>query len=715
MASYSVECSPSLIRAARNIDTSPPNYEYLRVIGSDNFSFQEKTWVKFSIDSLLSYRKKKVSSAYFKYYDISIWGTNGTPNYSGGSIAWLQSTFDSSVLWSNSPVSRVWFFFYALSQGTFTQPLTPYQLGNIGYDGIAAPRSFYDQLSVGFELANSVNSEDWKKVNYQSGTSPYITALFNFEDWSPTLTARFPISSAYVNPFAVNTFSVGFDLFESIDYPTATTVTYEIKDVLTGTVVSHDAIMSVNLRNRTYLDFTVPTSTLVSGKTYQWRAKIVTDDDTTGFSTWADFVTTDATPTAPTIISPQSKYLDGSAATTLSWHHNVTTGSNQYAYDLQYKQTGDWISLASHTVSSTQSYTVAANFFAAGQMYWRVRTYNIDNVVGTYGTSSANVVQAKPVTPIINGMIGTPRGTVYWQSVGQQAYEIILKDLNGTIIGQTGEVFGTAKLQVAYAFIPDGNYIVYLRIQNAQGVWSDFAAQSVHIANSPPSGDDYLVATPVSGGVKLDISLPVPQGVDYVGESYVGEPYASHQPYNASGTRYVLRDGEPIALITGTTYTDYSSSGEHQYTIRIATSNGNYYDTNSVTAAPIIRYACISKFSTPQNVLMLKFNEGSAPKLDDQLSKVFTEHHYAGRALPVHDISEHYDSVWDYAYSFINKSDYDTLQQMFLDGETVMFRDNKGFKSIGTLGSVKPSVGRSSVTASFTISESDANEVISYV
>ena len=672
-----------------------------------------KTMMRFDQSTLSPY-KKKVKSSVLMVFTNSKSRIEGSL---GGSISWLSSGFvNGSYVWDIPDNSAIQYKYFSaikgVSIGNITQSFTDYELGYVGSGGRAAPRSFYDQLPIGFLLSNDTGSSSKDDVYFDIGTFSFV---FSFEDWNPTLTARFPISSAYVNPNIANTFSVGFDLFESIDYPTAQTITYEIKDVSTGTVVSHDTSVSINIRNTSYIEWNVPVGALTTGKTYQWRAKIVTDDVTTGFSAWADFNTIDATPSAPTIISPQSKYLDGAGTITLTWRHNVPTGSTQHAYDLQYKQAGDWISLASHTVSSAQSYTIAANFFAAGQMYWRVRTYNIDDVVGPYGTSYANIVQAKPITPIINGITGTPRGTVYWQSSGQQAYEIILKDLNGVIIGQTGEVFGTARSQVAYAFIPNGNYIVYLRIQNIQGVWSDFATQAVHIVNSPPSGDDYLVATPVNGGVRLDIALPVPQGVDYVGEVYVGEPYASHQPYNAAGTRYILRDGDPIALITGTTYTDYSSSGEHQYTIRIVTSDGNYYDTNSVTAAPIIRYACISKFSTPQNVLVLKFNEGSKPTLSDQLSKAYSEHYYAGRALPVHDITEHYGSVWDLTYSFLSKVDYDALQQLCLDGDTVMVRDRRGYKAVGTLGSLKPSVGNKSVVASFTITESDANEVISYV
>ena len=731
MASFSVQVHANLnqndygTNSSVRISKSLSNVNYYKFYGIDIHEpvgyyisgyGDDAILLKFDISPLNNYKKKAINSL------IMGIKTNIRPGTVGGTLSWLNVPFNTqAVTYNTQPDGDVAFLRYAEEQdpdGYYYLPIVHYGLGFVGYNGTKSPRSFYDQLSVGFLLSNLASYNDRKNVDYNLGTweSPRdFVFQFEMSTWNPALTARFPISNAYINAAIANTFSVAFDAFQSIDYPTAQTITYEIKDVSTGTVVSHDATVSINLKGRNYLEWTVPANTVVTGKNYQWRAKIVTDDGTTSFSDWANFTTLDATPGLPTIISPQSKYLDGAAATTLTWRHNVSTGSAQYAYDLQYKQAGDWVSIISHAVSSTQTYTVPANFFAAGQMYWRVRTYNTDNTPGDWGTSSANVVQAKPVTPIIQSITTAPRSTISWQSVGQQAYQLVVKNASGEVMQDTGETYGTDKSKTIDLYLPDGNYTFDLTIQNGQGVWSDHAVQSVHIANSPPLGDDQLTVTSLFGAVKLDLMLPNPKGVDYVGETYVGESYAAHQPYYASGTRYVLRDGEPIAKVTGTTYIDYTPSGTHQYAIRIVTAEGNYKDTNTVTAEPIIKYACISKYNSPQNVLTLKFNQGSKPVLDRQLSKVLYSHYFAGRALPVYDVTEHHDSAWSFTYSFLSQSDYDSLYQLFLDGDTVMFRDHRGYKAVGTITSVKqvPSYRNINVI-NFSISESDASEVIDY-
>lgn len=693
--------------------------------------------LKFDTSSIDSYKKKKINSILL-VINAQFYGSQPIGNVTdvGGSLSWLYSAFDATTVTYNSkPQSKRAFVKYAKGTSNWSDysiPIQYYNQGFIGYDGEPAPRNLYDQLGIGFWLSNEVPENDYTYVMYACGcwrASAYITDpdeifektdartkfSFTFEDWSPTLTARSPISNAYINPFIPNLFSVSFGAFDSIDYPTAQTITYEAKDLSTESVTSHTASVSINLRNRTYVEWTVPANTFPSGKNWQWRAKITTDDGETGFSDWANFTTADATPTAPTIVSPQSKYLVGADAITLTWKHNVTTGSSQYAYDLQYRQAGDWTNIAAHTVSSAQSYTLASNFFTAGTMYWRVRTYNIDDVAGPWGTSAANVIQAKPVTPILFGVTSTPRFMACWQSVGQQAYQFTVTNSTGNTVFDSGEVYGADKCITVDDYLADGNYTLSLKIQNGLGVWSDTATQVIHIKNSQQPGDDTLSATSVFGGVKLTLSLPEPTGASYIGDDvYVSEVYLAHQPYYAAGDRYILRDGIPIAKITGTTYIDYTASGLHQYVCRVVY-QGNYHDSNVVFAASSIKYACIARLEAPDSVMILKFNEGEAPKSDNQLTKVVNSNYYSGRALPVYDVTEHHSSAWNYTYSLLSQNDFETILTLFNSGGPIIFRDWKGNRSIGILTALKkvPSK-RNGIQIGFTIEESDAEEAVIY-
>jgi len=708
-----------------SISGDNPNQNYYRY--SDDWEYTvrdytgESVLLKFDTSSLQSYKKKVINSVWVAMHLNAI----GHTRIVGGTLSWLDTSFDASTVTHNTqPSSDVAFLLDY--QNVFIDYLFQiqwYNLGEFKYGGTPAPRNLYDQLSVGFLLSNKAKIADKQNVNYYisgwnytyPGNTLCFKLQFEFTDWYPTLIPRFPISGAFVKSSVNNAFSVSFDAFDSIDYPTAQTIIYEIKDVAAGTTSSHTASVSINLKDRTYVEWIVPAGTLTNNKDYQFRAKITTDDGETGFSDWADFTTKDATPGIPTIISPQAKYLVGSDSITLQWQHNITTGSTQYAYDLQYQQTGSWTDIVSHSVSNAQSYTLAPDFFAAGTMYWRVRTYNTDDVAGDWGTSSANVIQAKPITPILYGVTTSPRISMNWQSVEQQAYRVTVTDPNGNTAFDSYDTYGTEKFLMIDKYLADGNYTICLQIENGLGIWSDCAYQTIKVSNSAQPGDDFLTATPILGGVKINVSLPEPIGASYVGDDiYVGEVYAAHQPYNASGTRYILRDGEPIASITGTTYVDYTCSGLHEYVCRIVL-DGNYHDTNAVQASPLIKYAFISEFESPDDIIVLKFNEGGAPTKENQMARTFSSNFYAGRSLPVHDTTEHYTSVWNFGYSMLKKSEYDKLLEMFLDNKTVIYRDRTGFKAVGTLANLKPTPkANGAIAVSFTIEENDSSEVIDY-
>jgi len=730
MATYTIKCLSSFFYGGDRwlgmavSAAGHSSYQMLQVVES---TFAEDHWnsfIKFDNSNLSAYKNKKINSIYL--YLPSVEGNLLMKDENalciGGSIEALSTSFDSNTRWSSRPNSQVIQVVYkevptsTLHIGDQALELKYYYSGSKDYNGNTIFRNMYDQLPIGFCIANNVNYADKKNVNYFSKDdvstgNTNFGIIFNLEDWNPILTARFPVSNAFLKYNVTNNFSVAFAEFESIDFPTATSAAMEIKDIATGTTENYSATMSINLHNRNYLEWAVPNGVLAHGKDYQWRTKIITDDGETGYSDWAAFTTKDAIPGAPTILYPQSKYLDGSLPIELAWQHNIDTGSIQYAYDLYYKQTGDWIAIVSHAISAAQKYTLPADFFSAGQMYWEVRTYNTDDVSGTYAISAANIIQAKPVTPIINSITSTPQLSLTWQSTGQQAYRLTIT--NDDVDFDSGAIYGTTKAFTINTILADGNYEVCLKIQNGQGLWSDCAIQDIKIVNDKPLGDDELIATPVAGGIRLSITLPDAKGINYFGDDiYLGEIYLAYEPKNTVGTRYLLRDGNPIAIM-GDTYTDYTCSGEHTYICRIV-NNGNYHDTKPVTARPIINYACISKYSDPESVLILKHKENSKPTLENQYSKKYKEHFFAGRALPVNDITEHYNSIWNFSYSFLEKSAYDILYNLFLSGETVIFRDNKGYRAIGTLTSVKSTISNIANTVDFSISETSVSEVISY-
>ena len=145
-----------------------------------------------------------------------------------------------------------------------------------------------------------------------------------------------------------------------------------------------------------------------------------------------------------------------------------------------------------------------------------MRTYNTDNVAGVYAESATNIVQARPKTPVIMSVNTLPQLSVTWQSAGQQAYEL-------TIGTEKIYRFGIDKAYTYPGYLPDGVYAIALRVQNSQGLWSEYATANVSVKNVPISGEDIITATTVSGGVRIDLGLPDVQDAVYLNECYVGD------------------------------------------------------------------------------------------------------------------------------------------------------------------------------------------------
>jgi len=586
----------------------------------------------------------------------------------------------------------------------------------------AIPEKLYEAISsYGLMLYESTYVPDdlpyedgWGTKNTfnspQSSREPYFK--FTFEDYSPTPKATFPISGAFIDYVHPNKFSVDFARHYAMESPVI--VSFNVQYRNGGVTTEKNYPVSIDLYNpnadqRLTADIPVSPGDLEHGKNYQWRACFTTDDGiTTPYSDWASFTTVDVTPNAPIIRSPQSSYLDASQAITLTWEHNIDTGSTQYAYDLDYKQSdGIWMSLGNHVVSSLQAYTIPANTLQAGNFVWRARTYNSDNAVGPYAESTTNIIQSRPAPPVISYVNTKPNIAVAWQSSGQQAYELYI----GSIKIYN---WGVDKTYTHSDYLPDGWYNIRLRIQNSQGLWSDYATLTVQVRNQTLPGEDILTASQVPGGVRLQISYFTTSSDIYLNEYYVGEFYVTHTPKQAEGTRYILRDGIPIAKMDRTNYIDYTAAGSHEYVMRVI-KNGYYYDTPAVIAAPSIKYGVISPADNPGDIIPLAYRLGSKPQPQEQISKGYNTHYFSGRQQPVFDITEHFESTWQIENTMTCEN-YKKVKLWAQTGKSVLVRYNDGTKLYGIIQPLSkvPVIGEI-VTVSFTLLVHDKSEVVAYV
>lgn len=150
--------------------------------------------------------------------------------------------------------------------------------------------------------------------------------------------------------------------------------------------------------------------------------------------TTASFTVTEALAKS-TCKSPTSGYHDPTKAISLTWessneYNGYTTGAIGAA-ELQYSVDGGstWKDLG--TVTGKKQLTIAANFLpAVYDVYWRVRTYNGDNVPGEWAQALFHTkdaeTKATPTTPI-NGMSVNEKAAIVFQWSVSNAYSSAAK------------------------------------------------------------------------------------------------------------------------------------------------------------------------------------------------------------------------------------------------------------------------------------------------
>ncbi|MEG0854673.1 MAG: hypothetical protein RSF82_12410, partial [Angelakisella sp.] len=421
--------------------------------------------------------------------------------------------------------------------------------------------------------------------------------------------------------------------------------------------------------------YTIPANTF-TGKFAEWQIVATTTD---GWSATSELVyrlsTEDSLSTAQ-IINPKAQYLTGNEPNTFAWQHIIATGTEQTKADLQTSADGvTWTNLITHT-GAEQSCTIPANTLTGGNLFWRVRTYNRDNIAGAWSEAAPIMVYAAPKPPSLNVQGTAPKLTLAWQSAEQKAYQVKAGNWMGI------PTFGTAKQQTIPKWLPDGSTIVGVRVQSSIGLWSEWAVTTVTIANVPQEAIQ-LSTRSVSNG------------------AYLTWDGTTHDHY------IIYRDGKAIHATTGHSFTDWFAVGKHQYQVRGV--KGDYYAlSNYASEITSCRFGVISDADNI-NWLPLKYKRDSPPVHSDTSAKPVNMVYCHGRTKPIAEVSEQQSRDHTFEFSFGDHESADRLRQ--LEGKTVVYKDNKNSLIIGVITSVSGSKDFLGEDVSFGISETDRKEV----
>ena len=424
----------------------------------------------------------------------------------------------------------------------------------------------------------------------------------------------------------------------------------------------------------------VPAGTFTSDS-IQWMVTATANGGATASSDWMTCTTIEPTSTAKAV-SPIKTVIQSGTDLQFFWEHIITTGTAPTGFDIQYStDKSDWKDLLSGKTSETTA-TLQNNALPGGTVYWRVRTYNTDNVPGAWSDPAEIIVIAPPAAPSIQLEKISPRPILRWSSLDQVAYEV-------EIVGvETYSQYGNANRYQSHAVLPDGLYTVRVRIQNRYAFWSAWGEASLTVFNSPGSAITLSATASKTGEVQLSWSTT--------------GAFASYQ---------ILRNGAVIGETTERSYLDRLAIGACSYQIRGIVDSAGNYSLSGVQAltvtVPTVQIAPVSG----GDWLALPYTTTDIREVSVSTSKSVTYQQFLGSPLPVGVVGEALSKSVQLSCAFPYRLQADAAKLEALIGQLVCVKDPRGRRYLGILGSMSHVSSRFYLSYSLTITPVACEEV----
>lgn len=398
---------------------------------------------------------------------------------------------------------------------------------------------------------------------------------------------------------------------------------------------------------------------------------------------YIEIVYEDVPPDKPTLISPIGEYKDSNSIIRFEWQYNSSVGGTQKAFDLQWSvDQSDWTTISE--TSQNTYYDMPAETLPAGNIYWRVRTYNEYDEASEYSDIATFYSIAAPNYAVIQSVSNAARPVIQWQADNQQVFQIQILQ-NDDVVYDSGEQPGVnTRSHKVNAFLEDGTYVARIRIKNEYDMWSDWSEYQFVISTTKP--DKPILAVQRSPyGLELTIG-------------------------NAQGEAYIYRDGIPIAKATGQKYYDntVANGKEYRYFVRALSGNG-FADSDVVIGIPAFR---IGLLNVGNEVIELKHNLNSVPDKSMNCVPVGAMNHYDGRELPVAEMSDNTNITLSLTYFFKGFAKVEKIMEAARKKGVVLYRDKKGLKLYGVITNITIQDVINGYIVSFTIAATDHNEAV---
>ena len=496
---------------------------------------------------------------------------------------------------------------------------------------------------------------------------PQLLVTFDDSNVQPKLTTPAPASGARLNKASAITFSTSLmqsDVF-TIKRLTPASGTFEYR--LKGASSTTTAAATIS---STTISYTAPANTFAAGE-YEYRFSVTDNLGQTVYTAWSSFDTRDTVSTA-TADEPSGNLLDGDQPISFRWTHINESGSPPTGAELQKSSDGSaWTTFLKRT-NSTIGYKCPAGSFTSGTWFWRVRTFNLDNVAGAWSDAASFVTVSAPSTPKVI-VQASPRPLITWQTNEQSAYQIQLD----TAVDTTD--YGSGKSWRSPVYLDDGLHVARVRVQNSYGVWSEWGSATFPVSHT------------AGGAVVLTVDADHRAELSW---SYAG-----------SWTEFVVyRDGVAIAKTTDYSYTDDYSVGTVRYQVRACASDGTYnYSLSNEAIVSVMPETVMLSALGSGNWLFLRLSTAQHRTNTIKASRTFSLTHLSGRKFPEAELTEFCDRSISVSYATDDVAEKAALEALM--GSPVCLKTPGGKMVIGILDTLSETESMFYSSYSFAVSQ----------
>lgn len=608
--------------------------------------------------------------------------------FSGAEI-FASAKITSAVLTINGSGSSGAISLFPLSAGYNPNNVSYNAQGTTGGSvaGSASGYISFDLTKLSSGIANVANGV---RIHYSASTasglsysisSAYITV--SYEATAPTLVS--PLGG-YIRPSNAHTFEWKFSGQSRA----------QIEFFYNGSWKTYSVAGATST-------FTMPANTFPSNSSVRWRVKAWDASNLeSAYSSEATLSTDDVPPLAPTLIRPIDMDVDSTKNIIFRWIHNSSLGSEQTGADVAWTKdlsSGRWNQ--THVNGQNEFLEYASNTFPYGTIYWRVRTYNTENEVGVWSDSAAFFSIAAPDAPAIVSITqGTAKPTITWAASIQSAFEIVVKDLGGAVVYETGKISSIEKTYKITDFLDDDIYIFHLRVYNDFDLASAWTNAQLVLTTVKPTPTAIDCVT-VGSGITITFSI-VPD---------LNDTYMIYR--RETGTNWIAIAIVPEGAVD---WLDYSvaSGREYEYKVRRVNAVEAFSDSEVSSMIWNAKHLHIAAVDDLSDEIRLNWhlNEKAFPQENHSIGGTMLQ--FVGRELPIVEFDGFRTKEISMSY-IVRSGDTEEIMdfmRLCLKRKVLLVRDKWGRKNYGSILNPTQSQNRWGVVISFSLACVDYNEEV---